>query len=461
MRTITISLLLVLFFMTPAFPREAKVKPVRKTDILAAIEYIKKPAEAIDNMGWEQQVYYRLENLRRETGYTYQESDAAQWKLLMQDTKASMYPRLCAAYFLSGDDKDARQFIETQLRSDNLRYRFNAARALEMFAGTSKGAAKEWAVDLLIKLLENRTLEIHINYDAHNHLKGNSPENDRDDDILTPIDRICIRLGFLKEKQAVPVLISLVNRRVCPDDAAYALANIGALEAAPALLELLKSKEFVLNEHMVVDALAEFKYRPAAPVLAAKLLTPPQANDQYTTERILDALLEIGDPSVVGDIEKYLQGDIPQDLRSAARRVLVQFKEKDPVPSLINLLDNETNKYSRTEIILDLARHKDGRVVKKFSELARNSDSASARSHAIWGLERMGGREALLELASLLDVKFPKDLKADIETKGNPPSDFSKYFPEQVARCLQVETKQDFGTDSQKWRQWLQANLRE
>ena len=75
------------------------------------------------------------------------------------------------------------------------------------------------------------------------------------------------------------------------------------------------------------------------------------------------------------------------------------------------------------------------------------------RREAIFGLSRVGDRQALLALASLLDVEFSKDLKAEWGWKGAP--DFREYFPKTILQCLKRRTKQDFGSDRSKWEQWI------
>jgi HEAT repeat protein len=257
----------------------------------------------------------------------------------------------------------------------------------------------------------------------------------------------------------VPVLISFVKRRVNAVDAAYALGDIGDLQAGPVLVELLNSKERLLNEHLVIGAIAKLKYQPGAAVLAARLQITPEIG-WFTINEILDALLEIGDRSVITNIEKYLQGEIPNEARITARRVLIQLKQSDPVPGLLDLLQQEPDERWKGDIIRDLARYKRPTVVTKLTDVATNSDSAFLRREAIWGLKTVGNRQALLALAGLLDTEFPTKLKAEHGWKG-APKDWPKYFRELLPNCLSQATKQEFGTDSRKWQQWIETNVKE
>lgn len=447
------ALLTLLAFLVAANTTEERSD---SSNVRSAIEFVKKPGTGYDNMGDELQVYYRIRGAADFAKYKFKDPDANAWKTLLQDTKPSVYARLCAAYFLLNDDKEAWSFVEEKLRSENLRYRFNAARVVEMFAYRSSGASREWAVKRLIQLLEDRSLE-GVQWESSQN--GEFPEGDWMDINLSPIDQICTRLGFLKEKRAVPVLVSLIKRRVNAVDAADALGDIGDPQVGPDLVELLNSQERLMNEHLVVEAIAKLKYQPGAAVLAARLQATP-APGWYTIDVILDALLEIGDRNVIPNIEKYSQSDIPNETRSTAKRVLIQLKERDPIPKLLSMLEEESDVSCKAHIIQDLAHYKHPAIVPKLADIAETSDSAFLRRNAISSLKTVGNRQALLALAGLLDTEFPTKLKAEHGWKF-APNDWPKYFHELLADCLKQATKQEFGADSRKWREWIEANIKE
>jgi hypothetical protein len=79
------------------------------------------------------------------------------------------------------------------------------------------------------------------------------------------------------------------------------------------------------------------------------------------------------------------------------------------------------------------------------------------RREAIFGLSKIGDRQSLLILASLLDLTWPKNLKAEWGWKGLP--DFQTYFPETILLCLKQRTKQDFGKDKSRWKDWIEKNV--
>ena len=244
---------------------------------------------------------------------------------------------------------------------------------------------------------------------------------------------------------------------------ALKMADTGDTRAGPILHGLLTNGQASINGpngHLIPIAFGKLRYRPAAPILAKYLSDPvPQfaGPHEYTVGMTLDALAEIGDASVTNALQQHLDSGIPPRLQTATRRVLLQLTEADPVPGLLNLLDKETYEPELSDIIRALAKHKDQRVVNRLLGIAAESDSAFMRREAIFGLRQIGDKQSLLALASLLDLKFSKDLKAEWGWKGKP--DFRTYFPDTISMCLKQCTKQDFGTNRVQWEKWIEGNI--
>ena len=419
-----------------------------------AIQVVANPAGGFANMSpFELQTYYRLMCLLYRVDYNYKADQSEAWLKCMRDKKQNMYARLCAAYFLLDQNKETRTFVLSQLKSKNLRHRYNAAKVVEMYVG--KDPKKEWGVCVLIQLLADGSID---GSGITSSPTGEYPQGDRDDIMMTPIDDICWSLGFMKEKKAVPALISVLERRPRTSGAAFALGEIGDKRAIPILVKILKNRSGY--EDQEVYALGKLKYKGAVPILIARLGHPKTTFsrlDIIETKKLLEALLEIGDKRAIEPIEKYLKRDYPKESKAVARRVLVQLKSDDPVEGLLALFDKETYEPERSDIISALVKYPDNRVVKKLASIAQTSNSAFMRREAIFGLRNIDNRQSLLVLASLLDVTFSKDLKAKWGWKGIP--DFQKYFPKTIEMCLKQCTKQDFGKDKTKWEDWITKNV--
>lgn len=438
-----------------------RLKPVGPIkNIAQAVEFVSKPNEGNPwgcGSGGELQVDNRLDCLFSLAKYKYQPQDAPTWKACMLDGKQNIYARLCAAYFLLDNDESARLFIREQLASQNLRHRYNAARIVQLHV--DQDATKIWGIDIMIGLLADGSIDGSSATGINSSSAKDYPDGDRHDIIATPIESICWQLGGMKEKKAVPALISVLQRQPQNDGAADALGEIGDEKAIPVLLEILKAKSGSIN-HFDIRALGKLKAKETVSALVDRL-EHAQVSEWYGTmeaDQIMETLLAIGDQRAIEPIRKYLQKDVPEKSKSVARRVLVQLQSPDPVKDLLDLLAAETDKYEKYDLVDALAKYKDLRVVKQLETIARSSDSASMRYHAVLGLRNIGNQSSLLALASLLEVTFPKKMKGPWG-KGDPP-DFSRYFPETIAIYLRQCTQQDFGEDPTKWKEWIVGNLK-
>ena len=122
------------------------------------------------------------------------------------------------AYFLLDKHAEAREVVKSQLASQDLRHRYNAAEVVRFHVGATRD--KKWGIDLLIKLLADGSID---GSGVTSSPPGRYPQEDRDDIMATPINSICWNLGYMKEKKAVPALISVLERRPNTDGAAFVL----------------------------------------------------------------------------------------------------------------------------------------------------------------------------------------------------------------------------------------------
>lgn len=268
------------------------------------------------------QVYKRLiPFFCRSANYNYHKEDAEKWKKAMLDDKKNMYARLCSAYFILDHYEDARKFIEKQLESENLRHRYNAAKIVEIYL--SRNLKNKWARNTLIKLLSKGSI------DENNKICSSQekfPNGDRYDIMASPIGSICQLLGNLKDKKAVPALISVLERRPQTCGLANALAEIGDKRAIPILITVLRDNSG--DSLNVIVALGKLKAKDAIPLLTSYLNMPPKENSLSGNRVyfILNALQEIGDKRAINAIEKYLKENPQSRYKTKALRVLAQLQ---------------------------------------------------------------------------------------------------------------------------------------
>jgi HEAT repeat protein len=419
-----------------------------RPELRQAVTIMCTSTQLLDNYGDELQVAWRLHIVRNEMNFRSQASDRPAFKALLTNTNASPYSRICAAYFLADSDPDARSLLTNYVASKNLRHRFNAALAVEWFAFDNQGEPRNWATSEMIKMLEERSLEIQ--YGTHTPSSGYEPNGyDINDDICTPLGKVIYTLGVVKERRAIPVLTNLIEGTGGDFyGAAYALGRIGDPSVAPLLLRMYGRDD----SYSFGQALAMLQYRPAVPALLARLNI---ARNSYEAADILDQLAEISDPSSLPEVEKYVQSIPEKDekLRKAGRRVLVQLREKDPVPLLSKMCDDETNEYERICLIRALGHYRDHRTIDKLFALAVNSDNTIYRRNALMALGGMEDKQALLALVSIVETNAPPPLEFDKNAilEGRPP-DFSRKH---AMSELRAATHLDFGSDTEKWRRWV------
>ena len=426
-------------------------------ELRKALAVMCTPTNLFDNYGEELQVAYRLHILTAEMRFKPEAGDRPALKALVTNQTASAYSRTCAPYFLLDADSGARSLLTNYVAASDLRYRFNAARAIQWFAWGAKGEAGAWAAVELVKMVENKSLELP--YGTYTPTRGHEHhDEDMRDDALTPLPEVIRTLGELRERRAVPALQSIIERRGQVEAAAIALGKIGDPSVAPFLLEKYKNE----REHPFGfgRALATLKYQPAVPEMVARL---SQATDHYQQEAVLENLLDIGDTSVVPQIERFLESLPPanREMKKVGARILVQIRENDPVDMLLGMLEKEPDKMEKLRLVEALGRYKDGRAINKLLGLAVAADSTTFRRKAIWALARSGNEASLQALVSVMETNSPAprefDKPAVLEGR---PADYSKR---EAARALQEATRQDIGVDPTGWRRWIsenQSNLR-
>ena len=354
-----------------------------------------------------------------------------------------------ASLAASRGSKDAALFLLDGMKTTDYDDARDTQIALRLTLRELKEDQPDWIVQLVLSALSDQRYVADNDYGS-SELLTISYLADGYADLVR-------ELGRVKCRKAVPFLIQMCKDTKDANNAVEALGDIGDRSAIPALMKVLK--EGSVNTDYVITALGRLKSKEAVPILIKRFGQCKAAGNSGESDAgsILRALSAIGDKRAVEPIEEYLKGESPR-CSSLARRVLVRLKSPDPVGGLLELLKTETDESEQESIVWALSDYRDERVVETLSVLARTSGSASMRRGAIYGLKNTGDRGSLLTLASLLDTKFPKDLKSK-GWKGVP--DFRQYFPEIIARGLKECTKQDFGKDRAKWEAWIRKHVKQ
>ena len=189
----------------------AQVPSDARPEFRQAVAAICTPGELLDNYGDELQVAFRLHILTEEQHYKPEPKERATLRAMVTNDALSSYSRMCAAFFLADSELAARALLTNYLASTNLRRRFNAARTIEWFAWRPKDEAREWAVGELIKMLENKSLELPTGTYTPSSTNTEADGYDSLDAALTPLAYVVDMLGDLRERRAVPGLTSLLH----------------------------------------------------------------------------------------------------------------------------------------------------------------------------------------------------------------------------------------------------------
>jgi HEAT repeat protein len=427
-------------------------------EVAAFVRKPKQPGDSISPNGlatnplpYGLQVGSRLGGI---SSYTGAQRDKAEWLNLISNPNENLYTRMCGASLLSSESPEAREFLETELRSTNLSHRYNAAEAVRRHV--NRDPKNALGVSLLIKLIEGGGLD---GEEGPSSGANNYPDLDQVDIMCSPLDPICRDLGAMKCGRAVPVLIGLLERLPATGAAAHALGELGNPQAIPILMKIVKDRSD--SETEAIFALGKLKAKEALPLLLSRLngknvaSAPPR--DPFGTPPaicVLEALLTIGDKSAAPSIRAYLTTRPSPEIASVVKRTLARMDSADPVAALLRLLQQESNSYAKSDLIDALADYPpDARAISALATLAQSSDSALIIRDAIFALGRINTRSSLLVLASLLDKTFSNHLKDPVMLMD--PKNSTAYFRQQIHDELKAETGQDLPPEAVKWRAFL------
>jgi hypothetical protein len=133
--------------------------------------------------------------------------------------------------------------------------------------------------------------------------------------------------------------------------------------------------------------------------------------------------------------------------RHHAELILIVGEEADPVPKLMQFAENPENDYERQFAIKLLHKREDSRIVPWADALIRREQHWYEPFALIRLLGSLPAREADKVLIDLLDYDF---------RNVNQEMGFStKSYHEEIVKVLEEKTRNKFGVDRAKWRDWL------
>jgi len=404
------------------------------------------------------QVYCRLLGADQQLDYTNPSADRDKWQRVLTDERANIYARMCAAQYIAATSEEARNFLERQLASPNLRHRYNAAEAVLWHIGMDHD--NKWGIDILLQ----HTTAGHFD-GVYTHGKTTSadssvgkayPDGDQSDHKFSPLDDICTHLGLLRCQRALPVLMGVLERKPGQMSAAYALGQIGDPKAIPSLIKSLQAQPAHADLSRLIASLAYLKATEAVPHLLRHLNAPgTDPNGLPHTGQLLDTLRTLGGKQAIGGIRTYLTSHPDSPWQTTAQRVLVELEAADPVAELITRYQAAQKEEDQEEWLLALLRYpEDPRVCRVLATTAGNSEYYFLRMAAIDGLGQINSRESLLALANLLDHRFPDNLKgSSILRVGRSKPELE--FARRIHESLKLLTGKDLPPDAAVWKKEL------
>jgi len=227
-------------------------------------------------------------------------------------------------------------------------------------------------------------------------------------------NRVLEGLRELKTDDAVDLLVDLLKDDSIAFKAAYLLGEIGTKRATKPLIELLKSKDKVIQGN-TIDALAKIKDKRAVKPIIQKLDGEP-----WIQNRAVEALASFEKRALDDILKEFEASQKPNQLLFY---VLEQMKEK-PIPRLIKALesDNENLRgnaaYALRSIgtCFDCSEKAEKKLHESIPSLARllSDESEFVRGNAalaLGGLKETGIRDDLVALLGDKD-SYPRAMAA-------------------------------------------------
>lgn len=200
---------------------------------------------------------------------------------------------------------------------------------------------------------------------------------------------VCDLLGDLKAKEAVPVLIKVLEHKMHTVRAASsrALGVIGDPAAVKPLLGRLGDKEGGVRE-LATYALMNFNDSTIPPKVAVLL----KDNEEYVRLAAIKLLGDKLDPKTTAAIRQAFQSEKIHEIRRLAAKALGDLKDTRSVDMLMKALTYEyTNRFVREECAISLGKIGDKKAIPALIE-ALKDDYKDIQLRASYSLKNITGK---------------------------------------------------------------------
>jgi len=245
---------------------------------------------------------------------------------------------------------------------------------------------------------------------------------DQDENIR---GRVVEALSKLGAKEAIPDIVPLLkdSDEVVRCSAVDALKELGAKEAIPALVPLLKDSDEVVRRS-AVDALKELGAKEAIPALVPLL----KDSDKAVRRRAVEALDSLEDKEAIPALVAFLK-DSDELVRHRAVEALDSLEDKEAIPALVAFLKDSDNAVRRRAIEA-LIKLRAKEAIPAIVALLKDQDNG-VRSSAVVMLKTLGNSIELIDMLKPLlnhpikDVKeIIYSLREELKQKLRLPKDY-------------------------------------
>ncbi len=308
-----------------------------------------------------------------------------------------------------------------------------------------------WAEDLMLDAIQDKT---QLNRDKVYHPLNMEPTVEVREIALRD-GKFATILGDLKCQRAVPVLMAALGDKAAPaiswssTEIIDSLGDFGDRSVEPVLLNILKQHDDTYR--FAVHAASQLGLKSAVPILLQHLDDPYSYG--WLEGNGLGGLKVLADASNLPALNAALAFQMDGYARAEDELLIIQLQNQDVVGQLCALW-RDASFPCRTDVYLWLARLKSDDAVPALTEAMCHDKEDYVRRDSIQVLAATRTKKALEALVVGLWADY-----SDVHGfKVMPNTDFNVQFRGQIANALKEITRQDFGTDAPRWKQWLDSH---